>query len=131
VEDEPSLQVVIRHLLRRLNMEVEVAGDGELACQMAEQARSEGRAYAVILMDLQLPQMDGLAATRWLRTQGWTSPIVALTAYAMVGDREKCLAAGCDDYLAKPISSAGLREVLQQYLGGTPRSTILDSRPWP
>ena len=117
VEDDPSLQVVIRHLLRRLKLEVEVAGDGELACQMAEQARSEGRPYAVILMDLQLPQMDGLAATRWLRTQGWAGPIIALTAHAMAGDRERCLVAGCDDYLSKPITSSGLRECLRRYLG--------------
>jgi CheY-like chemotaxis protein len=84
----------------------------------AEQSRAEGRPYALILMDLQLPQLDGLAATRWLRTQGWSGPIVALTAYAMVGDRERCLGAGCDDYLSKPISPPRLCEVLSQYLVG-------------
>ena len=117
VEDEPSLQVVIRHMLRTLNVEVELAGDGRLACQMVEQSRAEGRPYALILMDIQLPQMNGLEATRRLRTQGWSGPIVALTAYAMVGDRERCLAAGCDDYLPKPISPSRLREVLRRYLG--------------
>ncbi|MCY2993694.1 MAG: ABC transporter substrate-binding protein [Planctomycetota bacterium] len=116
VEDEPSLQRVIGHLLRKLKLEVEVAGDGQLACQMVEQSRSEGRPYAMILMDLQLPKLDGLAATRWLRTQGWAGPIVALTAHAMTGDRERCLAAGCDDYLSKPITSSGLRQVLRRYL---------------
>ena len=116
VEDDPSVQVVIRHLLRKLNLEVEVAADGQLACQLAAQSRSDGRPYALILMDVQLPQLDGLAATRWLRTQGWSGPIVALTAYAMVGDRERCLAAGCDDYLSKPISPSLLREVVQQHL---------------
>ncbi|MCY2988040.1 MAG: ATP-binding protein [Planctomycetota bacterium] len=117
VEDEPSLQVVIRHLLRRLELEVELAGDGQLACQMVERSRSEGRPYALILMDIQLPRMDGLAATRRLRTQGWTGPIVALTAYAMNDDRERCLAAGCDGYLSKPISSKGLRDALRRYVG--------------
>ena len=116
VEDEPTLQVVICHLLRKLKLEVELAGHGRLACQMAEQSRSEGRPYALILMDLQLPGLDGLTATRWLRTQGWRGPIVALTAHAMVGDRERCLAAGCDDYLSKPITSSRLREVLRPYL---------------
>ena len=116
VEDEPSLQVVICHMLRRLKLEVELAGDGQLACQLAEQSQSEGRPYALILMDLQLPKLDGLAATRWLRAQSWSGPIVALTAYAMVGDRERCLAAGCDDYLSKPISPSGLRDVLRRYL---------------
>ena len=116
VEDEPTLQVILGHLLRRLKLEVELADDGRLACQMAEQSRSEGRPYELILMDLQLPDMDGLDATRWLRTQGWPGPIVALTAHAMLGDREKCLAAGCDDYLSKPISTSALREVLTRCL---------------
>ena len=117
VEDEPSLQMVIRHKLRKLNVEVELAGDGQLACQMVEQSQSEGRPYALILMDIQLPGMDGLAATRLLRVQGWSGPIVAVTAYAMTGDRERCLAAGCDDYLPKPISRTGLAAVLRRYLG--------------
>ena len=130
--------MVIRHLLRRLNLEVELADDGQLGCQMAEQSRSEGRPYALILMDIQLPRMDGLAATRWLRSQGWSGPIVALKAYAMAGDRERCLAAGCDDYLSKPVSPSGLREVLRRYLGqgdyrgkGTPEneSTCFDAAP--
>ena len=117
VEDEPTVQMVVRHLLRKLNLELELADDGQLGCQMAEQSRSEGRPYALILMDIQLPRMDGLEATRWLRSHGWSGPIVALTAYAMTGDRERCLAAGCDDYLSKPISPSGLREVLRRYLG--------------
>ncbi len=108
---------LISHMLRKLKLEVELARDGSLACQLAEQSRSEGQPFALILMDIQLPCMDGLAATRWLRTQGWPGPIVALTAHAMVGDREECLAAGCDDYLSKPITSSRLREMLQRYLG--------------
>ena len=114
--------MVIGHLLRKLQVEVELASDGNSACQLAELSQAQGRPYALILMDLHLPQMDGLAATRWLRAQGWPGPIVALTAYAMVGDRERCLAAGCDDYLAKPISSSGLRDVLQRYLGRSSRT---------
>ena len=117
VEDEPSLQLVISHLLRNLKLDVELASDGSLACQLAEQSRSEGQPFALILMDIQLPHMDGLAATRWLRTQNWPDPIVAMTAHAMTGDRERCLAAGCDGYVSKPISPSGLREVVQQYLG--------------
>ncbi len=116
VEDESSTQLVVRHFLRRLHLEVELAEDGQRACQMAEQSRVEGRPYELILMDIQLPQLDGYAATRWLRDHGWQGPIVALTAHAMLGDREKCLAAGCDDYLAKPISTSELREVLTRCL---------------
>ncbi|MCY2989764.1 MAG: response regulator [Planctomycetota bacterium] len=116
VEDDPNSQLVTCHLLRRLKLEVEVASNGRLGCQMADQSRSEGRPYDLILMDIQLPELDGLATTRGLRLLGWPGPIVALTAYAMAGDRERCLAAGCDDHLSKPIFSARLREVIGRYL---------------
>ena len=70
---------------------MDVAEDGRLACEMAEKSRAEGRPYDLILMDIQMPRMNGYEATRWLRQHGWQGPIVALTAHAMVGDREKCL----------------------------------------
>ncbi len=77
---------------------------------------AEGRPYDLIFMDMQMPEMNGYDATRWLRQHGWRGPIVALTAYAMVGDREKCLAAGCDDYLSKPMTPQGLRDTLARYI---------------
>ena len=83
---------------------------------MAEKSKAVGKPYDLILMDIQMPEMNGYETTRWLRQHGWRGPIVALTAYAMIGDREECLAAGCDDYIAKPMTSQGLRDMLTRYI---------------
>jgi PAS domain S-box-containing protein len=116
-EDVADTCAVLRQILKRMNLELEIAEDGRVACEMAEKSQAEGQPYDLILMDIQMPRMNGYEASRWLRQHGWKGPIVALTAYALVGDREKCLAAGCDDYVAKPIPTKGLREVLTRYLG--------------
>ena len=116
-EDVPDIYVVLRQILQKMNLELEIAEDGRLACEMAEKSQAEGRPFDLILMDIQMPNMNGYEATRWLRQHGWKGPIVALTAHALVGDREKCLEAGCDDYIAKPITAKGLRDVLARYLG--------------
>ncbi len=116
-EDVRDVYVVLRKILQKMNLEVEIAEDGRLACEMAEKSRAEGRPFDLILMDIQMPSMNGYEATRWLRHRGWHGPIVALTAHALVGDRDKCLEAGCDDYMAKPITATGLRRVLARCLG--------------
>jgi CheY-like chemotaxis protein/HPt (histidine-containing phosphotransfer) domain-containing protein len=115
-EDFPDARDLIGHYLKGMGIEADMAEDGRTACEMAERSRAEGRPYDVILMDIQMPVMDGFEATAWLRRHGWTGAIVALTAYAMVGDREKCLAAGCDDYVAKPLNPELLREALSRRL---------------
>jgi CheY-like chemotaxis protein len=118
VEDVPDVCVALRYILRWMNLESDVADSGDLACEMAEKSRADGRPYDLILMDIQMPGMNGYGATRWLRQHGWEGPIVALTAHALVGDREKCLEAGCNDYIAKPITGSGLRNALLRYFGG-------------
>jgi len=117
VEDMPDVRKVICAVLDRFGLKTEVAEDGRVACERASNSLTEGSPYDLILMDIQMPIMDGCEATRWLRQHGWQRPIVALTAYAMPADREKCLNAGCDDYLAKPINIAELQNILKRHLG--------------
>ena len=118
-EDDPSIQRLIALLLRKTGLEVELADDGQAACRLAERSKAEGRPYDLILMDIQMPELNGYEAARRLRRHGWQGPIIALTAHAMAGDREKCLAAGCDDYIAKPIAAAALRDILAVLSGVT------------
>jgi PAS domain S-box-containing protein len=105
-EDGPDNQRLIRFLLQQAGAQVFVADDGRMACAEALAARERGEPYDVILMDMQMPVLDGYEATRLLRTRGYTSPIIALTAHALQGNEAECRAAGCDGYLAKPIHRA-------------------------
>jgi len=110
VEDNPANQLVIRSMLRTIGIEADLAEDGAKALEVLS-----GKHYAVVLMDCQMPVMNGYDATRAIRQldpQGKELRIIALTANALAGDREKCLASGMDDYLAKPVSILQLREAL-------------------
>ncbi|TNF15589.1 MAG: response regulator, partial [Pseudomonadales bacterium] len=113
VEDNPVNQTVIEAMLRSLGYQVSLVGDGQQAVQSCTQ-----NDYAAILMDCRLPVMDGYEATRQIRQlqQGQDVPIIALTANALQGDREACLAAGMNDYLAKPFKRADLQRILQRWL---------------
>ncbi len=120
VEDESINRSVIQAMLVSLGFSADIAVNGREALERLHRNR-----YDLVLMDCQMPEMDGFDTTRNLRAreQGLDghrhTPVVALTAYAMKGDREKCLAAGMDDYLAKPVRKRALRALLSRWLGET------------
>ncbi len=103
VEDAPDNQRLISHFLRRAGAEVEIVVNGQLAID-AVSARAKDALPQLILMDMQMPIRDGYSATQALRELGFNHPIIALTAHAMSGDRNRCLACGCDDFVTKPIN---------------------------
>lgn len=117
-EDEPINRILTETLLRQAGVEVTSVENGQQALREAKKA-----SYQVILMDVQMPFLDGLEATRKIRAHekqhGGHQTIIALTALAMRGDREKCLQAGMDDYLTKPIDKSQLIDILLKYLTNT------------
>lgn len=120
VEDNPVNRTVVEAMLRSLGLQVSAAGDGAEAVSMVSREK-----YALILMDCRLPVMDGYEATRRIRQLPGleTLPIIALTANARHGDREICLQAGMNDYLAKPFKRTDLQQVLQRWLTFKPSAT--------
>jgi two-component system cell cycle response regulator DivK len=117
IEDNDDNVYVMRNRLLRAGFAVLVAGDAEQGLAMAAAERPH-----LILMDLGLPGMDGWEATRRLKAMSETKdiPIIAVSAHAMTGDREKALEAGCDDYDTKPIDFVRLRAKIQALVPGVP-----------
>lgn len=114
VEDNQDNMTLISDILISLRYTVLQAVDGEQGIAMAVSERPD-----LILMDLSLPRVDGWTATRQIKADPALKdiPIIALTAHAMIGDRERALAAGCDDYVSKPINFRELASVLARHLG--------------
>jgi signal transduction histidine kinase/CheY-like chemotaxis protein/HPt (histidine-containing phosphotransfer) domain-containing protein len=131
-EDGLDNQLLISTHLTRAGARVTIAENGRIALEMALAAALAKEPFDVILMDMQMPEMDGYAATSELRRKGYTGPIVALTAHAMAGDRERCLAAGCSDYLTKPIGRSKLVNAVAEHAkGSAPRNVPLLSAAMP
>lgn len=114
VEDNEVNRKLALRMLQRLGCSVEIAGNGREAVEM-----TTNRAYDIVFMDIQMPEMDGIEATRLIRERerhtGKHLPIIAMTAHAMEGDRERCLSAGMDDYLSKPVKIDLLAQMVEKW----------------
>jgi signal transduction histidine kinase/DNA-binding NarL/FixJ family response regulator len=123
VEDGPDNQRLTSYILTKAGAEVTLASDGKEALEKAlayregwgRRQRDRRTPFDLILMDMQMPVMDGYEATRRLRQAAYTGPIVALTAHAMRHDRDRCLKAGCDAFVSKPVDRQSLLEIVAQY----------------
>ncbi|NLS96066.1 MAG: response regulator [Planctomycetaceae bacterium] len=132
VEDGIDNQRLIGLLLRKLGAEVTIAANGREACDLLLPPGGNWQPYRLVLMDMQMPIMDGYEATRRLRLAGCDLPVIALTADAMVGAEAKCREAGCDGYLTKPIDRDRLASVVAEFAsvccgrGGEPAARTQD-----
>jgi signal transduction histidine kinase/CheY-like chemotaxis protein len=115
VEDNPVNQQLMRAILGRMGHEVVLAENGQEALDAIEK-----RAFDIVLMDIQMPVLNGLEATRAIRAKGGDIPIIAVTANAIKGDSDKCIEAGCNDYLSKPINKDKLKDVIRRHLRKSP-----------
>ena len=128
-EDGPDNQRLISLILKKAGADVRIASNGKVAIEMIEAAEASGDPpFDVVLMDMQMPELDGYSAARRLRENGFSQPIIALTAHAMTKDREKCLAAGCSDFATKPINRPVLFETIRRW-AETSETTSLDAPP--
>jgi len=119
VEDNPINRQIALDSLESAGVRVEVAENGLQAVEMAGK-----QSYGLIMMDIQMPEMDGVAATRLLRQQGMTMPIIAMTAHALSEDRERCLQAGMNDHLCKPFTPDEMQAMLRRWLPASVGSAV-------
>lgn len=125
VEDAMCIQRSVGALLRKMHMLVDMAEDGQVACKMADRSLVENMPYDLILMDMQMPKMNGRDATRLLREHGWNRPIIAVSATPEDEGYEDSIKIGCDDYICKPVTEQKLLNSLAQFLKAAP--PVLDT----
>ncbi|MCE3017158.1 MAG: PAS domain S-box protein [Pirellula sp.] len=116
-EDGLDNQRLIAFMLRKAGAIVETADNGRIALNILNQAEAAGKPFDMLLTDMQMPEMDGYSLARTLRELNSKIPIVALTAHALAEDRKKCIVAGCDDYITKPINKENLIAKCADWLG--------------
>jgi two-component system, sensor histidine kinase len=116
VEDNDDARNAFFSRLGKIGLKVGTAQNGQEGCELALAAVKEGQPFDWILMDMQMPVVDGFEATRRLRGQGYDRPIIAMTAYAMDQDRRECLHFGCNDHIIKPIDWNELTAMLAEHL---------------
>ncbi len=113
-EDNPVNQKLAKLMLTKAGYQVEIANNGQEA---VEKFTSSPEDFDLIFMDIQMPEIDGMEATEIMRKKGFdTIPIIAMTAHAMKGDREKCLEAGMDDYVTKPIKRETVFKMIEKWV---------------
>ena len=115
-EDNRTNQQLIERQLTKAGLTVVIVDNGRKAVEAVGVSRARGEQFDLVLMDVQMPEMDGCEATQRLREYGFSLPIIALTANAMQSDRERCIAAGCDDFASKPINRKALLMKIERYL---------------
>jgi signal transduction histidine kinase/AmiR/NasT family two-component response regulator len=125
-EDAPDNQRLICIILKKAGVEVSLAENGRVARDAAMESLTSGKPFDVVLMDMQMPELDGYEATQQLRAGGYTGPIVALTAHAVGPQCERCREVGCDAYATKPISRAALLGIVSEYARRGPRRAHSD-----
>jgi PAS domain S-box-containing protein len=116
VDDRRDIRLIAQHIIEQAGGTVTPAEHGDEAIRLIRAAEDAGSGYDLVVMDMQMPIMDGYEATRRLRAAGFQKPIVALTAHAMRGDRQKCIDAGCTEYLTKPLDQPEFLKILASYL---------------
>ena len=116
VDDVPLNRKLLTIQLSKLGLEVEDAENGRVANDRIFEGQAEGTAFDLVFMDMQMPVLDGYDAVAELRERNYRGVVLALTAHAMAGDKERCLAAGCDGYLTKPVDRRALHQALRRHL---------------